>query len=44
MMSMFKQILGKDEDSNVFKALKQSNENFGGAIAKSNEDNKEYFS
>ena len=38
-----KKILGKDEETNIFKALSQSKENVGGAIAQSNEDNKEYF-
>jgi hypothetical protein len=30
---MMKQILGKNEDANIFKALHKSNENLGGAIA-----------
>jgi hypothetical protein len=28
-----KKILGKNEDTNIFKALNKSNENLGGAIA-----------
>jgi hypothetical protein len=38
-----KKLLGKDEDTNVFKALSKNKENMEGAIAQSNEDNKEYF-
>jgi len=38
-----KKILGKDEDTNIFKALNKSRENTLGAIANSNDDNKEYF-
>ena len=38
-----KKILGKDPETNIFVALSQSKENIGGAIAQSNEDNKEYF-
>jgi len=38
-----KKILGKDEDTNIFKALSKSRENTLGAIANSNDDNKEYF-
>jgi hypothetical protein len=30
---MMKQILGKNEDTNIFKALNMYNENLGGAIA-----------
>ena len=39
-----KKILGKDSETNIFKALNQSKENVSGAIAQSNEDNKEYLS
>jgi hypothetical protein len=38
-----RQILGKDEETNIFTALSKSNQNLGGAIALQNEDNKEYF-
>jgi hypothetical protein len=30
---MRKQILGKNEDTNIFMAINKSNENLGGAIA-----------
>jgi hypothetical protein len=33
MMKKMNQILGKDEDTNIFKALNKCNENLGGAIA-----------
>ena len=38
-----KKLLGKDPETNIFTALSKSKENIGGAIAQSNEDNKEYF-
>ena len=38
-----KKILGKDEDTNIFKALNKNRENTMSAIANSNDDNKEYF-
>jgi hypothetical protein len=44
MMTKMKKILGKDEDTNIFKAVNKGNENLGGAIAQQNEDNKEQFS
>jgi hypothetical protein len=43
-MKKMNQILGKDEDTNIIKALNKSNEKLGGAIVLQNEDNKEYFS
>ena len=36
-------MLGKDAETNIFKAVSQSKENIGEAIAQSNEDNKECF-
>jgi hypothetical protein len=33
MMKNMKKIIGKDEETNIFKALEKSNENLGGAIA-----------
>ena len=33
MMQQMKQILGKDEETNIFKAVNKSNENLGRAIA-----------
>jgi hypothetical protein len=33
MMTKMKKILGKDEDTNIFKAVNKGNENLGGAIA-----------
>jgi hypothetical protein len=44
MMAEMKKILGKDEDTNIFKAVNKANENLGGAIAQQNDDNKEQFS
>jgi hypothetical protein len=44
MMAEIKKILGKDEDTNIFKAVNKGNENLGGAIAQHSEDNKEQFS
>lgn len=41
---MKNQIIGKDEDTNIFKAVIKGNENLGGAFAQQNEDNNEYFS
>ena len=38
-----KKIIGKDENTNIFKALSKSREDSRDNIAKSNEDNKEYF-
>jgi len=43
MMTQMKKILGKDEDTNIFKAVNKANENLGGAIAQQNDDNKEQF-
>ena len=36
-----KKMLGKDEDTNVYKAINRNKEILGGAIAESNNDNKE---
>ena len=36
-----KKMLGKDEDTNIFKAINLEKELMGGAIAQSNDDNKE---
>ena len=38
-----KKILGKDENTNIFKALSKNREDTVSAIANSNDDNKEYF-
>ena len=36
-------MLGKDENTNIFKALSKNREDTVSAIANSNDDNKEYF-
>jgi hypothetical protein len=38
-----KKMLGKDENTNIFKALSKNREDTVSAIANSNDDNKEYF-
>ena len=42
-MKYFNLILGKDENTNIFKAVKKSNENLEGEIAKSKNYDNDYF-